>query len=179
METLFDVFFNGHVIGLLLGLPLLASPARGSDGALVKRSSGVEPSRVLDLFAGIGIGGSPFGPFESREVVSVELDLAPATSLAKTTKRTLRTPGLTADPIDAGGQVLHADVRDPTWYFLSLEAPFTDVLWSAPGQHSTLLCSGKYDGSCLPGWTAHTTCFGVDPSVCATKVYWRKCARFD
>ena len=123
METLFDVFFNGHVIGLLLGLPLLASPARGSDGALVKRSSGVEPSRVLDLFAGIGIGGSPFGPFESREVVSVELDLAPATSLAKTTKCTLRTPGLTADPIDAGGQVLHADVRDPTWYFLSLRRP--------------------------------------------------------
>ena len=32
------------------------------------------------------------------------------------------------------GQVLHADVRDPTLYFLSLEAPFTDVLWSAPCQ---------------------------------------------
>ena len=32
------------------------------------------------------------------------------------------------------------------------EAPFTDVLWSAPCQQSTLVFSGKYDGSCLPLW---------------------------
>lgn len=136
------VFFNGHAIGLLLGLPLLVTPTRGSDGALVQRSSGVESSRILDLFAGVGgwehafdlLPQSPFGPFENREVVSVELDLAPATSLAKTTKRVLRKPGLNADPIDAMGQVLHADVRDPTWYFLSLEAPFTDPANLGPWQ---------------------------------------------
>ena len=67
---------------------------------MVHLSKGPLVLNPQDFFAGIGgwehafdlLPQSPFGPFENREVVSVELDLAPAASLAKTTKRVLRKP---------------------------------------------------------------------------------------
>lgn len=54
--------------------------------------------------------------------------------LAANTQRIVLTPGDVTDHVSHEGVVVRGDVRDPSWFGLSVFMPFTDITWSAPCQ---------------------------------------------
>ena len=136
------VLFNGLVVGVWEKSPIFGYPFPGSSSALVRRPGADDDVRVLDLFSGLGGWEhalqliSPVlgdGLNVCSDVVSIELEPVPARTLALNTRRVL----VCADQCSSFGEdgvVVLGDIRDPTWYGLSICRPFTHVLWSAPCQ---------------------------------------------
>ena len=135
--------FNAQVVGVFLGQPIFGPPSCGSQSALVRRPDPLDDVRVLDLFAGLGgweYARDLLSPFIDKmatpmcDTVSVEIDPLCAKVLAANAQRIVLTPDDVTDHVSHEGVVVQGDVRDPSWFGLSVFMPFTDVLWSAPCQ---------------------------------------------
>ena len=68
------------------------------------------------------------------DVVSVDIDPICARILAVNTQRFVLTPDTVQSHVGHEGVVVLGDVKDPSWFGLSVSMPFTDVMWSAPCQ---------------------------------------------
>ncbi len=130
------VAFQVLQIGRFQGAALIGIPKIGSGSALVKQWAGDlregAPFHVYELFAGIGGWNAGLSQFSRHTVVAVEFDEEKARLLADVVGAPCVKPSALKPHHLEGSVVIQGDVRDCSWYHVSLVIPPRLVLWSVP-----------------------------------------------
>ena len=130
------VGFQVSQVGLLHNVPVVAIPGIGSGSSLLQRWHqallGTSLPVVYELFAGIGGWHAGLQQLGSAQVLFIEISEVKARALATSLNIPCIHPHDLSPLFLERSCVLIADVRDASWYHVSLVAPPQVAVWSSP-----------------------------------------------
>eukprot|EP00438_Fugacium_kawagutii_P008451 Skav217432 [mRNA] locus=scaffold1729:255000:261242:+ [translate_table: standard] len=114
-------------------IPIFQAPVPPSPGALVRKPCDTSVPRILELFAGYGGWKLAFQLFRPDDaVVSIEIDPSRALLFSRNFQVPMVDPQELFTHPTSDETVVAADALDTSWWLLSLAAPFTAIVYSAP-----------------------------------------------
>ncbi len=129
------VGFQVLQVGLLKNVPVVAIPGIGSGSSLIRRwhqALATTLPVVYELFAGIGGWHAGLQQLGVAQVIFIEISEVKARALAASLNIPCIRPEDLSPIFLERSCVLIADVRDASWYHVSLVAPPQVAVWSSP-----------------------------------------------